>query len=119
NDSSPLGSSKRYGSSKERVRDALATMSWSYANAPHRPHVSVVYVRNLSISRESCVSASGYGGPSHRLVPVIREDTDWSLLEEFGDLPATCRSPKCRVLLGRNPIAQAPADVRISALRAH
>src|SRR5690606_7073667 len=117
-DSGTLRPSKLYRPSEERMRDAIATMSWSYANAPHRPHIGVVEMGDLSISCESRVRAPGDGSPAHRLVAVVCEDANRARTEEFGDLPGALRPFQSRILLGRNPIAQAPADVCISAFRA-
>ena len=78
------------------MRDALAAVTRAHADAPHRPHVEVVDVRDLAARRERRVGPRVHGRPADDLVALVGEHARRSLLHERRDLAAARRCRRAR-----------------------
>src|SRR5690606_12481484 len=98
---------------EEGVRDALAAMARAHADAPHGPCVLIIDVRDLPAVRERGLRAWRDGRPADHGIALVREDTDRPLGHELPGLRRTRLTAQSNVLLRREAVAQAPADVRV------
>ena len=53
--------------------DSLAAVPGPDPDAPHRPHIEVVHVRDLAVTGKTGVGARMDGRPAHHLVAVVRQ----------------------------------------------
>ena len=93
----------------------------SHPDAPHRPHVDVVDVRDLAVRREARVGPRVHARPADDLVAVVRDDAGRRVLcDEFADPVAAGGALERQILFRRRePVAQAPAHVRVGPLGPH
>src|SRR4029453_1295416 len=107
------------GAGQQVMRDALAAMPRSHTDAPHRPHVEVVDVRDPAVVREARVGARGPARPAHALAAVVGEDTRRRILPAQLLHPlAALGALESQVLLGgHEPVAQAETPLPMGPLR--
>ena len=107
--------SRSVGSSSTRKRPWSTARGWP--TSPHRPDVDVVDVRDRAAAGEGRVGPRRHGRPAQDLVAIEREHADRPARHQLGAALATLGSAQRGVLLRRDPVAQAPADVRVGPLR--
>lgn len=103
------------GAGQERVGDALTAAPGPYPDAPHRPQVQVVDVRDLAAGRKRCVGTGMDRCPADDFAAVVGEYAGRALAHQFSNLVGTVGAAQCEVLLGGDSIAQAPAHVGVRA----
>ena len=61
------------GPRQQVVRDALSTVARPHPDAPHRPDVEIVDVRDLPVAGEARVGTRVHRGPADHLIAVVGE----------------------------------------------